>query len=322
MSIYQWGGLLPWGGLPIGGFPRGSFFGRGWIRGRGRGAGALGVRGRGRTRIKRSKLAPGFPKKCELCKVSLIDKRQFDAHNNGSRHARNLRKAEFLKAPKDEEGKKSISPWITVNSDNSMRKCTLCNVEFSSAEMEEGHLKGARHRNNVRMKRFGRRINKNPDKVNHGACEICDVKYTSAVMKETHLSGKKHKSKCNMRGVPVRPVKRNAADITSSNNNLVKSLASRNNDILAEPPTKKQKTQPKMVVKREPILGHQVPAYQLLEKQAEEAYKKYAETAVLDPSSGPRLYIEYQNVYRAYEASYERYVKAANASALAGAPVR
>jgi len=319
MSIYhQWGGLLPWGGFPIGGMQRGPFFGRGWIRGRGRGAGAFRGRGRGRGRIQRSKLAPGFPKKCEMCKVTLIDQRQLDAHNNGSRHARNLRKAEFLKAPKDEEGKKSISPWIQVNSDSSMRKCTLCNVEFSSAEMETGHLKGARHRNNIRMMRFGGRINKNPDKINYGACEVCDVKYTSAVMKETHLSGKKHKSKCNMRGLPVRPVKRNAAEITS-NNNLVKLEGSGNTSISSQPPKKMQKIQPKpkKMEKREPVVC-EVPAYQLLEKQAEAAYKKYAEIAVLDPSSGPRLYIEYQNVYRAYEASYERYVKAVNASALAG----
>lgn len=99
-----------------------------------------------------------------MCKVSLIDKTQLDAHNNGSRHAKNLRKAEFLKTSKEVESGKGKSPYVSVNPDNSKRMCNLCNVEFTSADMEDGHLKGARHRNNIRMKRIGGRLNKNPDK--------------------------------------------------------------------------------------------------------------------------------------------------------------
>lgn len=133
-------------------------------------------------------------------------------------------------------------------------------------------------------------------------------------MKETHLAGKKHRSKCQMRGLPVLPVKRPAADISRAPSSLT---AARRN--VSEPPRKVQKLQPKKMERRDPIgIAPQLRSYQLLEKQAEDAYKRYAETALLDPSSGPRLYIEYQNIYKAYEASYERYVRAANATALAG----
>lgn len=304
------------GGFYGGGFPRGAVFGRGWMSSRGRARGGFRGRGRGRGRGRRAKLEPGFPKKCDLCKVSLIDKCQLDAHNNGSRHAKNLRKAEFLKLREDEAGKKGASPYVSVNADNSKRKCTLCNVEFTSAEMEDGHLKGARHRNNIRMMRLGGRVIKNPDKVKFGGCEVCDVTYTSVVMKETHLNGKKHRSKCQMRGLPVRPVKRPAADITSGDD-PVAAPPGQNNRIPSKPPKKMQKVQPKKMEKPE-SKSQQLPAYQVLEKQAEDAYKKYAETAVQDPASGPRLYLEYQNIYWAYEAAYERYVRAANANALAG----
>jgi len=311
--IYQRGGFLPWGGFSRGGFQRGAVFGSGWISSSARpGVPGGGFRGRVRGRGQ----GPRFLRKCDLCKVLLIDKRQLDAHKKGKRHERNLRKAKFLKNREDEEGEKGASPYVVVNPDKSKRICTLCNAEFCSAVTEDKHLNGAKHKNNIKMMRLGKVVAKNPSKVKFGRCGVCDIRYTSLVMKESHLSGMKHRAKCQKRGSLVRPAKRRAADITSDAN-LAAALPGQNNKIYSKPPKKMKKLLPIKMEKREPITP-QVPAYQVLEEQAEVAYKKYAEMTVLDPSSGPRLYIEYQNIYRAYEASYDRYVRAANSIALSG----
>jgi len=312
-SIYQWGGFLPWGGFPLGGFHRGAVFGRGRISSKIRPGGGLRGRGRGRRQGRPAKPATAFPMKCDLCKVSLLDKEQLDAHYNGRRHLRNLKEAMLLKKIRKENG---ASPYIVGNPNEWKRRCTLCNVEIHGAEKEDLHLKGAKHQNKIKRIQLGETVVKQPSKLKFGRCEVCDKPYNSLVMKEDHLNGKKHRAKCRKRGLPVRPVKRRAADITSDAN-LAAALPCQNNKILSKPQKKMQKLQPKKMEKREPI-ALQVPAYQVLEKQTEDAWKKYAETTLLDPSSGPRLYIEYQNIYRAYEASYDRYVRAANVNALAG----
>jgi len=227
-----------------------------------------------------------------------------------------------LKNPKDEEGKRGAWPYIVVNPESSKRICTLCNIELDSAVSEEQHLKGIKHKKKMKRKRLGKMEWKASNKLKFGRCNICNIKYTTWVMKKSHLRSNKHLVNAWKRRLPVRPVKRRAADITSDAN-LAGALPGQNNKILSKPPQKMPKLQEEKMQKLQTIKLEkpepttlQVPAYQVLEKQAEDAFKKYAETTAVDPSSGATLYIEYQNIYRAYEASYDRYVREANTNAL------
>lgn len=257
-----------------------------------------------------------------MCKVSLIDEQQVKSHKNGSRHAKNLRMAEYEKSREAGAGEKGESPYVSINPENSRRMCNLCNVEFTSLEMEDKHMNGTRHQNNVRSKSTGGRVIKNRVKASLGGCKICDVIYTSVIMKDSHINGKKHTSKCRLRGLPVhgRPQKRPVGEVTSDAPPAVTvataapARTAQNVVSLSEPPKKRVRLET-VAGKREPI-APQLPSYQVLEKQVEEAYRNYAETATRDPTRGAVLYGKYQSLYKAYEASYEKYVRMANVTAV------
>jgi len=249
---------------------------------------------------KRPAPAPGFPKTCEICNVTLDRQYAFDSHQNGKRHIKNLRKKELadeLKKEREEnDGKKNSKTkteeekYLSVSPVTANRMCTLCDVEFTSSIIEQSHMKGRRHIHNVRNSLRGGRIVKSQKKavVDLGMCAVCDVRYTSAVMKKTHLAGKKHAKTCKIRGVPVIPPGEEPTIIG--------------------PPSKKQKiiawTPPRSAP--QPVWGESEP-FKILEKQAEEAYENYARIAVTNPSEGQAMYMKYQALYKAYEVAYKEF---------------
>jgi len=249
---------------------------------------------------KRPRPAPGFPKTCEICNVTLDRQYAFDSHNNGKRHLKNLRKKELadeLKKEREEKDSKKGSTsktaeekYLSISPLTANKMCTLCNVEFTSSIIEQSHMKGRRHIQNVRNSLRGGRIVKSQKKavVDLGMCAVCDVRYTSTVMKKTHLAGKKHAKTCKNKGVPLIPPGEEPTIIG--------------------PPTKKQKiiswTPPRSAPR--PVWGESEP-YKILETQAEEAYENYARIAVTNPSEGQAMYMKYQALYKAYEVAYKEF---------------
>jgi len=250
---------------------------------------------------KRPQSAPGFPKTCEICNVTLDRQYAFDSHQNGKRHLKNLRKKELadelakeLEKKESEEGnsksKTAEKIYISISTVTGNKMCTLCNVEFTSSIIEQSHMKGRRHIQNIKNSLRGKRIMKSQKKpvVDLGKCEVCNVRYTSTIMKKTHLAGKKHVKTCRIKGVPIIP--------------------SGEKDIVIGPPTKKQKiitwTPPRSAPR--PVWGETEP-YKILEAQAEEAYEHYARIAVTNPSEGQAMYQKYQALYKAYEVAYTEF---------------
>lgn len=325
---------------------------RGWSRGRGRGFRGRGGRrrGRGRGRRRPAVIEPGFPKRCEICQTSLQSKFEFDKHNIGKRHLKNLRKEEILKQHKA-EGSESAdakstedSKHISVNTEKARRVCTLCQVEFTSDNMEKDHMKGARHLSNVKKAAMGGviKVTKKKSKTKLGKCDLCSVIYTSQIMMNNHIYGKRHTSNCRKNNLPIptRPNKRDLEESSSTTtaNKLdakrtktsppvapvttvpgisatgasttgTSQVGEARKAHLLPPPKKLQKRAPIVVVP-------EVPPYQILEKQAEEAYEQYLEIAKANPedaAGNQTLYIKYQEIYKAYEAAYVRHVSELNA---------
>jgi len=321
---------------------RGGFRGRGF-RGRFRG----GWRGRGGRRP--AVFEPGFPKSCEICQISsLQNKFQLEKHNVGKRHLKNLRKEEIrkqsAKTGSDSTDAKSSkeSKYISVNTETSRRMCTLCQVEFTSDEIETSHMKGSRHLTNVRKARTGGVVKINKKTPNLGKCELCNVIYNSQIMKDGHIYGKRHRASC-IKGnlpIPTRPNKRDSNELSAASNALITRASQKTKTstpvvkattvtgqiatgaatpstptsdvatrtILLEPPKKMQK--------RAPVAAPITPQYQILEKKAEEAYEHYLEVAKANPDDAvgnQALYTQYQAIYKAYERAYGRHVRELNA---------
>jgi len=252
------------------------------------------------SKRKRPRPAPGFPKTCEICNVILDGQYALDSHNNGKKHLKNLRKKELAdeldkghEEKKEEEGSSkneedAENKYLSISTETGNKMCKLCNVVFTSSIIEQSHMKGRRHIQNVKNSMSGRRIVRSHKKpiVELGMCEVCDVRYTSTIMKKTHLAGKKHAKTCKSKGVPVVPTGEEPT--------------------ISGPPTKKQKiiswTPPRSAP--QPVWGESEP-YKILENQAEEAYERYARIAVTNPSEGQAMYKKYQALYKAYEVAYK-----------------
>jgi len=230
-----------------------------------------------RRRVKET----GFSKRCNICDITLRGQYEFDSHSNGNRHMKNLRKKQLEdnleKERKSRSGTKPDARFLTINPSSMKRMCTLCNVEFSSSVIEESHVKGRRHIQNVRNSLKGGRIQKSQKKglTDIGKCEVCDVAYTSEIMKQSHLDGRKHAR--NSRIKRVRPT--------------------------IEQTTKKYKTNLKAT--KGPPFWNELKVYKILERQAEAAYEKYARVVKIDPSQGQRLYMNYLALYQAYELAFQ-----------------
>jgi len=334
-------------GVPASG--RGPMRARGWSRGRGRGfRGRSGRRGRGRGRRRPAVIEPGFPKRCEICQTTLQSKFEFDKHSIGKRHLKNLRKEEILKqhkadGPKTADDKSSEdSKHISVNTEKARRVCTLCHVEFTSDNMEKDHMKGARHLNNVKKAAMGGviKVTKRKPKNKLGKCDLCSVVYTSQIMMDNHIYGRRHRSNCTKNNIPIptRPNKRDLDEVTSTTETKLDAKRAKTSPLVAPATTVPGKSAtgestistsqagvakraialppPKKLEKRAPITLPEVPAYQILEKQAEEAYEHYLAVAKANPedtAGNQTLYIKYQEIYKAYEAAYVKYVTGTNA---------
>jgi len=141
------------------------------------------IAGMGWRKRKRKDPEPGFPKNCDICKVVLNGKYEYDGHMNGKRHMKELRKNELSenleKERAENEGSgNQTNDFISVNPTTSRRMCSLCSVEFSSAMTERSHVQGRRHQQNIRKSMFGLFI-QNKSKVGEqfksGRCEVCKV---------------------------------------------------------------------------------------------------------------------------------------------------
>merc|ERR1719410_1173501 len=82
---------------------------------------------------------PGFPKRCDLCHVTLVDSQVYAAHFNGKRHQKELRKKESeaalaagnSAATTGEMGSSmnDQQKWVGTNPVSGVRCCTLCCVD-------------------------------------------------------------------------------------------------------------------------------------------------------------------------------------------------
>jgi len=250
---------------------------------------------------KRPRPAPGFPKICDICNVTLDRQYALDSHKNGKRHQKNLRKKELademkkeLEEKQNKEGSSRIETeekkHLGISTVTGNKICKLCDVEFTSSIIEQSHMKGKRHIQNVKNSLRGRRIVKSQKKasVEIGKCEVCELRYTSTVMKKTHLAGKKHAKRCKIKGVSILP---DGEDLT-----------------IIGPPSKKMKIIPWNPARSAPlqIWGENEP-YKIFEGQAEEAYEHYARIAVTNPSEGQAMYKKYQKLYKSYEGAYKKF---------------
>jgi len=239
---------------------------------------------------KRSEKHPGFPKPCDVCNVVLNVKLEYEAHINGKRHMKELKKKELQeKLGKGDEAKsgEQTKELIVIDPKTSLRTCSVCYIEFNSPMIEQSHMKGKRHQKMLQMFSAGCKIPKPPAKSFVGRCEICAVNYTSPSLMKSHLSGKKHKKKCGMREVPG-----GRGFPTPSE----------------QPPTKKIKLRP--VIKPGLVKTAAKPEdHKVLEKKAEEAYEEYRSVASKIPlAEAQALYLKYQTIYRAYEAAYQKHL--------------
>jgi len=236
---------------------------------------------------KRSIIEPGFPKSCDICWCVLNSTVEYEAHFNGKRHAKELRKKQIQEKLKKEFGANSGEQGedlIVIDPISSLRKCSICSIEFHSPMIEESHLNSRRHNKMVRYKRLAAFKKQIPiAQSKFGKCEICAVYYTSLQLKKEHISGKKHKKLCG------------------SNVPSEKGFPTRSGE---QPPVKKLKLQP--LIKPTVVIP---PAYELLEGQAEEAYENYKSIAHDIPQAeGQALYMKYQSIYKAYEAAYQEHM--------------
>jgi len=238
---------------------------------------------------KRSEIEPGFPKTCDICYCVLNREVEYQAHFNGKRHAKELRKKQIQEMLKKEVGGNSgeqTQDLVVIDPITCLRKCSICSIEFQSPMIEWNHMNSRRHIKMVRYKRSVALKKQRPTAQSQlGRCEICAVYYTSLKLKNEHLSGKKHKKLCGRSNVPNE-----------------KGLPTKSEE---QPPVKKLKLRP--VIK--PILVAEPPAYELLERQAEEAYENYKSVAYnVSQAEGQALYMKYQDIYKAYEAAYQRHM--------------
>lgn len=241
---------------------------------------------------------PGFPRTCDLCKVSLISKFQLHAHLNGKRHQKELRKSKTSKTVAEQASKTSETK-INNSLYVSGRECTLCGVEFTSVVIEQAHLSGRRHLQNVKLREAGLNVQKTKRKPmpELGKCEVCDVVYTSEVQKASHLKGKRHIQNCNYRGIPTAAT--HPPDTPNSS-------------ILGK---RKVPDTPLVEVRRstassgEPINASQEkPLHERLEAESEKAYQNYAQMAKHFPSQSKILYEKYQAIYQQYREAYKKFV--------------
>jgi len=241
----------------------------------------------GRKR-KRSNVEPGFPKSCDICNVRLNRKAEYEAHFGGKRHAKELRKKQIqekLKKEVEASSGEQTEELIEIDPITSVRRCRICSTDFQSPMIEESHMNGRSHKRMVQRRGLATIERKRPrGRKNLGRCEICSVNYTSLTMMKEHLLGKKHKKMCGIsdepggREIPTRSVE--------------------------QPPVKKLKLRPVIIpVPQAP------PAYELLERQAEEAYEHYKSVVYnISPEEAQALYKKYQSIYSAYEAAYKEYM--------------
>merc|ERR1712087_966560 len=173
-----------------------------------------------------------------------------------------------------------------------------------------------------------------------GKCDLCSVVYTSQIMMDNHIYGRRHTSNCrkNNISIPSRPNKRDLDEVTSTTETKLDAKRTKTSPLAAPATTVPGKPAtgestvstsqageakrafalppPKKLEKRAPITAPEAPAYQSLEKQAEEAYEHYLAVAKANPedtAGNQTLYFKYQELYKAYEAAYVRYVSGINA---------
>lgn len=248
----------------------------------------VALAGGGWSRKRKRSPTVGYPKRCEICDITVNGQYELNSHKNGNRHMKNVRKKELAekleKKRNAQQGPNPDEKFLTLNPASMKRMCTLCNVEFSSSVIEESHIRGRRHVQNVRNSQRGGRILKSKRKllVNIGSCEVCNCKYTSEVMKKTHRAGKKHIKNCRIRGVNPSSPQRSPKPITKK---------------------------PKLDLSRwapAPIWGELIP-YKILERQAENAYENYKTVAKVNPTQGEALYMRYLTLYKAYELAFQEH---------------
>jgi len=244
----------------------------------------------GRKKRKRAPIDPDFPKPCVICNIVLIRKFEYEAHLKGKRHVKAVKMKEVREQLEKEiaaETAKQTEGLVVFDPESSRRTCTVCNLTFSSPMIEVSHMNGKRHKRTVAIKN-GLIVQGKPKKGYVGRCEICKVSYTSTVMMKSHLAGKNHKKKCKKIVVP------DGREIPSSTDE--------------QPPVKKMKLQP--VLSPTPVIKPAAKEpHELLEKQAEEAYQNYLNLApTLSLGDAQALYMKYQNIYRAYEAAYQKHM--------------
>jgi len=246
----------------------------------------------GRKR-KRSQIEPGFPKPCDICNVVLNRKAEFEGHINGKRHAKELRKKQLQeKLQKELESNfgEQAKDLIVIDPITSLRKCSVCSIEFTSPMVEESHMNSKRHQKMVNDKgsgTFKRQRRRKHKQV--GRCEICDVCYTSVPMMKTHLSGRKHKKMCGISNVPGG-----------------RGFPTRSEELL---PVKKIKLRPVIEPSSVKPTVAEPLKYEVLEKQVEEAYEHYESVACNIPlAEAQALYNKYQAIYSAYEAAYKEHM--------------
>jgi len=242
-----------------------------------------------RRKRKRSRIQPGFPKPCDICECKLNTETEYQIHINGKRHAKELRKKQIQDKLNEQVGTDSweqAEDLIVIDPITSRRKCSVCSVEFTSPMIEESHMNSRRHKKMVKNNLLAASKTQRPTaKTQFGKCEICEVNYTSLTRMKEHLAGKKHKKLCGKTNVPV-----GKAFPTGSEE---------------QPPVKKLKLRPMI----QPITVTKPPEYELLERQAEEAYENYKSVAFNLPlAEAQALYMKYQAIYRAYEAAYREHM--------------
>jgi len=252
------------------------------------------IRTFGWKKRKRNEIEPGFPKPCDLCKCVLNRKFEYEAHMGGKRHLKELKKIEILEQLQKKVGAESgeqTKEVVVIDPKTSLRTCTVCSLAFESPMIERSHLKGRRHKKMVKILNAPI-VHKPPRKGYVGRCEICKVSYTSPVMMKTHLAGKQHRKKS---GTTVIPDGRGGRGIPAWTG--------------SQPPAKMMKLRPLITPDVGKTPAEKKETYEVLEKEAEEAYENYKSIASTIPlEQAQALYLKYQTIYRAYEAAYKEHM--------------
>jgi len=142
--------------------------------------------------------------KCEICKVDCVGKTVYDAHINGSKHARKLKEKEM-------EKRYGNLPYIEYYS-GGLFTCTVCNSVMNAFTQLAAHLSGQKHLNKLAGKDkiviSNSQINSDPGKPRVDAtpnllyCATCNIHVNSPIQFEQHTSSRKHVNRVN--GVDVR----------------------------------------------------------------------------------------------------------------------